>query len=151
MGKRGPPKKAARLKILQGNPGEHKVEIGPEPDETVTQPPRLEGYALELWDELAVELNRIGLLTMVDVPLFSMLCEAWGQYRAYLTLCQQAGQEVASMKGYEKHATTWYEKVLKMAGRFGLSPSDRTGLKVPPKVARDPLEAFLKEGKSKRA
>jgi P27 family predicted phage terminase small subunit len=93
----GRPRKPARLKLLQGNAG-HRP-IGTEPDPTpaadVTAPPPppdrlpygleppdfLDEYGRQLWAELAPELSRLKLLTVLDRPILAAACEQWSVYR----------------------------------------------------------------------
>lgn len=93
----GRPRKPARLKLLQGNAG-HRP-IGEEPDPILAAdvpegppppdrlpyglrpPDYLDEYGAALWAELAPELSRLKLLTILDRPILAAACEQWSVYR----------------------------------------------------------------------
>ena len=144
MGKRGPARKPTALKKLQGTyrPGrdsrnEPKPEGHAEPPDFLTKEARIE------WDRLAPELEAIGLLTVVDMAIFSVYTQAWSDYRALtVQLNSMASWTWQSEKGYRQQVPEismrrecWTR--LKEAGaKLGLDPSSRSGLDVAPKENR---------------
>lgn len=85
MGQRGPAPKPTRLRILQGNPREHRLNHAePMPEAIITPPPppqHLPQIAKEVWIEVAEELCRARLLTTLDLKLLEVYCETYSQYR----------------------------------------------------------------------
>jgi P27 family predicted phage terminase small subunit len=81
----GPKPIPTRLKVLRGNPG-HQVlnlrEPNPaKPPEVPSPPSFLMDYAAEEWRLVAVELYRLGLLTVVDGKVLAAYCQAYGRWR----------------------------------------------------------------------
>ena len=66
----GPSPEHPHLTLLKGNPGKRRARVPPEParlDECPPPPDHLNGYAKETWLQVAPELFRVGLLTVLDV------------------------------------------------------------------------------------
>jgi phage terminase small subunit len=74
MAVRGRKPKPTHLKVLSGNPGRRPLpESEPKPQPVAPPcPDWLPEEARAKWDELAPELERLGLLTAVDGPAFAM-------------------------------------------------------------------------------
>ena len=70
----GKPKSAA-LKLLNGNPGEHRIqeEVKP-PDGEIKRPRFVKGKAGRLWAQYAPSLAEKGVLTPWDVDMFGIWC-----------------------------------------------------------------------------
>ena len=80
----GPPPEHLHLRLLKNNPGKRRVRVPPEPargDECPPPPEHLIGYAKETWFQVAPELFRLGLLTVLDVGPLSAYCSAAAQLR----------------------------------------------------------------------
>jgi phage terminase small subunit len=80
----GPPPAHPHLRLLKGKPSERRVRVPPEPargDECPPPPEHLNGYAKETWFQVAPELFRLGLLTVLDVGPLSAYCSAAAQLR----------------------------------------------------------------------
>src|SRR5215472_3626802 len=73
------------LRVLQGNPQHRPLpqnELAPKLDAEVPEAPAyLEGYAAEEWRERATELYRLGILTMIDRPMFAVYCQSYTRWR----------------------------------------------------------------------
>jgi phage terminase small subunit len=70
----GPPPEHPHLRLLKGNSSKRPARMPPEPARAEGCPPppkHLNGYAREVWLELAPELHRLNLLTVLDVGPFS--------------------------------------------------------------------------------
>jgi P27 family predicted phage terminase small subunit len=69
--------KPTALKILQGNPGQRRLnEHEPKPPQgAVNRPQTLSKHACAVWDELAPIALAMGTLTRADVCSFGTLCE----------------------------------------------------------------------------
>ncbi len=69
--------KPTALKVLQGNPGQRKLNTRePKPPAgVVVRPGHLSGAAVAIWDELAPIAMAMGTLTPADVAPFVTLCE----------------------------------------------------------------------------
>lgn len=143
MGKPGPRPEPSNIVQLRGNPGKRTRPEEPKPAPvSSTEPPKefdLSADAKKLWKRLAPELDRVGLLTTVDVMLLAELCEEWAMARAarrsvrrgtgygVLTKDRTHGGEPRRHPGLliaRQHGAA----VLAIAKEFGLSPSARVGL-----------------------
>ncbi len=80
--KTGRPKTPTNLKILNGNPGKRplpKNEPKPAPI-TPNRPAWVTGEGKKMWDRLVPELEKLGLITIVDGEAFAAACHSWGTY-----------------------------------------------------------------------
>lgn len=86
--------KPNHLKIVSGNPGKRKLpENTPQPSVEVKEPPEwLDDYAKEVWRNLIGELIRLGLLSVLDYPLFTAFCITAAEMR-------HAYEKVAGVNG----------------------------------------------------
>lgn len=136
------------LKVLQGNPGRRPINHKePEPKAASPHPPRgLYGEARKIWQHMAPELCRLGLVTELDCHHFARVCrlEALGMRmlrkaeKQPVTITksngeQPSGEFSAALRAFEAADRWWM--------RFGISPSERTRLKV---TAAAEENSFLK-------
>ena len=66
----GPPPEHPHLRLLKGNPGKRPARKPPEPvrtEQCPDPPEHLTGHAREAWLQLAPELQRLNLLTVLNV------------------------------------------------------------------------------------
>lgn len=139
---RGRRPKPTTIKLAQGNPGRRPLNAD--------EPMPLRGcpacadwlheYAKEVWAEVVPELDRLGLLTVVDRPALTALCQAWAEFRlATETLAKEGRTTVSPVSGVvhshpavQQQRTAW-KAIQNFSSLFGLDPSSRTRIKVPPK------------------
>lgn len=99
-------------------------------------PAWLDGVAVEVWESLAPDLERQGVLTPWDVEAFAMACDAVATYRAARALVDAEGLTVEGAKGGRvKHPMLQVMRdsltsFASLASRFGLTPSDRAKLSI---------------------
>ena len=150
--------KPTALKILEGNPGKRplpKNEPKPAPVVKVPAPPDwLNKEAKELWKDLAPKLERIGLLTEVDLATFATGCQAWGKHvemERYLKkhgetyfYTNKAGEENEVKRPQVLIGKEAFDRFYKIMGEFGLSPGSRTRIEVKStEDGMDPMEKIL--------
>ena len=72
--------KPTQLKILTENPGNHPLNLNePQPPLVLPEPSAfLNKYAKEEWKRIAVALNRIGILSEIDVAALAAYFRAIG-------------------------------------------------------------------------
>jgi P27 family predicted phage terminase small subunit len=152
MGKRGPQPTPKRILELRGS--WRAKERGDNPQPTPGAPPCptwLDKEARKEWQRLVPELERMGLLTVVDGAALTCLCTAWAEY-IWATKTLEAEGRVVTCGGkvVEKPDGTFevlgaqlvphpavamqrsaWKAVKDFAALFGLNPSARTGLHVP--------------------
>lgn len=132
------------LRLLQGNPQRKPVNTGePMPTPLLEAPPPLafiEAYAAEEWQRLAPELQRMGLMTIVDSGPFGAYCVAYARWRtAEEALALMAAKDPV-MRGLivrGKHGTAMEnplvytsrraaQEMLRFAAEFGFTPAARS-------------------------
>lgn len=139
MGRRGPQKKPTRLKKFHGTARRQDLERR-EPNPT-PKAPKCPGWlpkeAKKKWRELAPEMERLGLLTMVDGLTFSMLLLHWSVAVDAAKTMKAEGITSEDERGLSrKHPLA---QILRdnsvmfraYAAEFGLSPSTRARLDLP--------------------
>ncbi len=135
---RGPIPKPTALKILEGNPGQRKLN-GSEPQPTRGAPLPPGGMSVEAlaeWGRVVPELDRLGLLTSVDRAFLVTYCEAWSALLQGQEAIRVHGPLVRGREGQlirnpaSQVIKDSADLMLKFGSRFGLSPSDRSRLSV---------------------
>lgn len=130
------PRKPNHLKILSGERESRINRNEPLPTETSVEPPaELSEAARKVWDKLAPDLEDKGCLSIWDVPLFAAFCESAALYReclnrmgADLTVPGSLKNEVVNpLWRIAKDAA---DVMVRIGGRFGLTPSDRAGIDI---------------------
>ena len=137
MSKPGPKPKPTHLKILEGNPGKRPLNKNePKPKPVAPRMPTwLSNEAKQEWRKLAPELEKLGLLSVIDGISLAILCQETANYRVAVTDYKKA---LFLGKGNQKRkhpalqvgrdAATLIKSFI---GEFGLSPSARTRLDIP--------------------
>jgi P27 family predicted phage terminase small subunit len=144
MGKRGYPPRPTNLRILRGDHPERVNRDEPQPaDLPVSRPPWLSDEARRKWDDLAPQLDFMGVLTVVDVDMLASYCECYARWRRLVVMAaksppvfKRAGrpgddgaEETVLVKnplwGQVRDATS---ELRVLAREFGLTPSARSGL-----------------------
>lgn len=161
MARAGRPPKPTHLKVLAGNPGKRPLNKNePKPKPIAPKCPSwLDKEAKREWKRVAPELERLGLLTVVDGATLAAYCQSWSMYVA----AQQKINEY-----FKEHGKLTYsyinkagaeneipipeiaiaEKALKQVKafctEFGLTPSSRGRMTLPERGEEDEFEAFLR-------
>lgn len=138
----GRPRKPTALKLVQGNPGKRALPGGePEPLllNDLTAPPSLPEQAAAVWKELAPQLRKAQLLTVLDTHALEMLCVAIAQHRHATA---QAGDDKLIMRNAETGSLSpspWliiqsmaFKRAKAMCDAFGMTPAARSRVVVQP-------------------
>ncbi|NEB00612.1 phage terminase small subunit P27 family [Streptomyces sp. SID13726] len=147
MGKRGPVGKPTALRVLHGDRKDRINTDEPQPDAGEVAPPDWLGdRALEVWDGYAPELEAKRVLTPWDVEAFANWCDAVARRRDAAEHVDEEGAVVelnvfnknGELTGTRRAKNPWLlaldaadVQVQRYGARFGLTPSDRAGLKIP--------------------
>ncbi len=165
MGLRGPATIPTPLKILKGTAKKKDIERAkkePKPQAIAPVcPDWLYPEAKAEWSRLVPELERIGLLTMVDGMSLACLCQAWAEFCLATKILASEGHvmivggeavdivrdEDGTIKSQRwvggqpqphpmvsQQRTAW-KAVKDFCAVFGLNPSSRTRIEVPTKQA----------------
>jgi len=136
--------KPTALKLLEGNPGRRPLpqnEVKPD-DRLPSAPAHLNKPAQTEWRRLCKELNRLGLLTVVDRAAFAAYCQAYGKWvLAERSLAQMAERDPLThgviiktsngnvvqnpLVGAARRAS---QDMVRYAAEFGMTPRARAGL-----------------------
>lgn len=145
---RGRKPKPTLKKLLAGNPGRHPLnDSEPAPDAVLPKAPAdLTPIGKAKWDELAVKLFNQSILTELDTDMLYMLCKEWEiMIEAQRMVKKFGGPVVKTDKGnpiqnpYVSIANQAKERILKMLGEFGMSPSSRSRVATVKKAKRQSL------------
>lgn len=82
----------------------------------------LDEEAERAWQFLWPRLTKLGLATELDSQELTALCQWWSKYQKYIQVEDD---------DYRSHnmATSAYKQFRVLASKFGLTPTDRVGLK----------------------
>lgn len=152
MSMTGRPPKPTRVKQLSGNPGRRPLnKREPKPASAVKRPRGLGKGAAKFWSEHAAELERLQLMTGVDVPAFRLMAEMYAIAVDAAAEVQAEGLTVASADGgLKKHpafqvlrdsATSFRQ----FSHDFGLNPAARGRLQLPAEAEQLSLAELLFE------
>jgi len=148
------------LKDVSGNPGkrsQNKNEPKPARATSHRAPAGLSPEAKKHWAIVAKQLADVGILTNLDKSALVVYCEAWARWRIATDHVHAEGMLVTQPGGYLAQnpylsiANKAFDHLQKLMVEFGMTPSSRTRIEVPPAEQADPMEAFLQKGKGKRA
>lgn len=145
--------KPTKLKVLEGNPGKRRLnEMEPTPEtEIPTRPGWLAPEGKREWTRITRDLQRLGLLTVVDRAALATYCQWWAVFvaaqavlsdpmRWTFTTANGYTQQVPEV-GIAKLASSMMKSYLI---EFGLTPASRSRLRVEmPKEQVDPFAEYL--------
>ncbi len=146
---RGRPAKPTTLKVLHGDRKDRINRNEPTPEGRAAVPTEsLSDAAQRVWDRVAPDLIRKGVLTAWDEQAFTTYCQTVAHYQeAQRQLAEHGYTDRGAAGGIIKSP---YWQIMRDAigvmttigGRFGLTPADRTHLVVG-EQKRDPSADFL--------
>lgn len=154
---RGAKPKPTALKLVAGNPGRRPLnKREPKPKRVVPAPPEhLSADARTAWGSLAARLDRLGLLTELDVFALELLCEnyaeilalradvaAGGRYQVVITKSQDLMERARPVAMMLADAERRFRG---MMSEFGLTPSSRSRIQTANDAddTTDPAEAYF--------
>jgi len=137
MGKRGPKPKPTGLRVLEGNPSRRPINHEePRPIGEPVCPEHLSDDGKAIWRQIMDSLPP-GMIAAADTPLLAAFCEAWSTHKAATEELNRdrdlLGKNLAPAgkpSPYIKIASEAARTMATLATRLGLSPADRSGLKV---------------------
>lgn len=152
-GRKGPPPKPTALKILHGETRPSRINSAePQPGQSLVEPPEdITEEALVIWNELADDLIRTGVLKPWDSRAYADYCEAVVSSREAQHHLDEEGEVIdmpihnrdGAVTAYKPVISPWWKvrndasaRMRDGQSRFGLTPADRSRLQVnqgPPK------------------
>lgn len=127
-----------QLKLVAGNPAKRPIN-GSEPQPAAdlpTCPAHLNPSAKAEWKRLARDLNRIGLLTMVDRAALAVYCQSYGRWVEAERKLKETPVLLKMPSGYIQHspwltiANKERELMARYMAELGLTPSSRSRLAI---------------------
>lgn len=128
----GRPRKPIQAKILDGSYREDRD--GPIPPATGSPPESpagLHGEALAFWGRVVPDLIERGVVAGSDTTALVLMCEWWALYRRLRDSLPPEGSLAGQTQTITQMAIAT-DKFDRLASRFGLNPSDRARLRLPP-------------------
>ena len=158
MARRGRPTKPTVLKVLEGNPGKRPLPVNePKPKPIPPKCPTwIAAEGKRLWKKLMPELERLGLMTIVDGTAFEAVCQNYATWVG----CEKYTKKHGLTVGVETKGGGIYEmqrpevaigqKSLKAVHtfmvEFGLTPAARVRLGTKFGTEEDdPMEGLLRK------
>ena len=155
MGARGPAPKPTAVKMKQGNPGRRPPpEREPQPARGKPNcPGRLPSGAKRIFRELVRHLDgQMEILTRCEpaLPMLALALHRWWEAEAaieehgmVMTLYTKGGDEYYQQRPEVSIAKSYFEQALKIADRYGLTPSARSRVQALGEAKKDRVAAFL--------
>jgi P27 family predicted phage terminase small subunit len=141
MSRPGPKPAPSVVRALRGD-GEARRTAEPRPRLTAPAAPRgMSAPARIVWRSLAPELFGLGLLTPLDVPCFEVLCEAVAFFRQARDRIVADGLLVKGRRDGFVTNPAWRvmrdaAQIMRVfASELGLTPAERSRLRLPPTTA----------------
>lgn len=139
MAGRGPAPKPTPLKVLAGNPGHQKLNRSePKPRPVAPKCPSwLDKGARAEWRRIAPELERIGLLTTIDMAALAGYCQSYSTWKAATEALAEHGLTYTAANGNIRQrpevtiASKALAEVRQFCQQFGLTPSARSRMMLP--------------------
>jgi len=153
MGKRGPAKTPSNVVELRGNP-DHRPKNHSEPKPPPIAPSCpywLDRRAKNEWKRVVALLEPLGLITQIDRAALAAYCQCYSEWVQADEVIQEQGMNFETPNGYlqQRPEVAIRQKaradMLRFAARFGLTPSDRAGLKVPENNGPSEFERWLND------
>lgn len=145
MGQRGPKTLPDNVHRLNGNPSKKNLGAasGPPivPVEIPNMPSHLDTEARKEWKRISVELEKLGLVSLIDRAALAVYCVAysrWAKAEKKLKSLDEAGLVEITPNDY-KQIGVWLqisnravEQMHKFLAEFGMTPSARSRVNVSP-------------------
>ena len=134
MAQRGRKPKPTAIKELEGNPGKRQLNSKePKPDKKAPKcPDWLEDDAKAEWNRLSEQMERLGILTEVDMAAFAGYCQSYARWKAAEEFISKNGAIVKTPSGYWQQvpqvsiAQQYLKDMQKFCEQFGLTPASRS-------------------------
>jgi P27 family predicted phage terminase small subunit len=141
------------LKRLAGNPGKRRLnpkEPKPATVQTSALRPRrfLDKYGREEWERVVPELDRLGLLTRVDLAAVEVYCDLYAQWRRARLKLRTGFSDGHGKRKPEVQVTRDAAALMRQfMVEFGLTPSSRSRLEIEAPAALSLVKPTGTEGK----
>ena len=143
MGKRGPAPTPTAILNLRGSWRANANKAEPMPKAGRPEcPDWLDESAQAAWEQLAPQLEDMGVLTVIDGQALTLLCQTWAKWKEAELAIREHGavSPIYNADGSLKYmqqsphvsiARSAADQLAKMFREFGMTPSARTRIEVP--------------------
>jgi P27 family predicted phage terminase small subunit len=140
------------LKVIRGNPGQRPLnDAEPQaPAADLTPPDCLDPIGLEVWNEVAPLLSRMGVFTQADRRLLTRYCLLQEQFAHVVKHVRENGMTQLTQTGYSQLTAEGAlfkglpSELLRIEQQFGMTPAARSTMKVSNAGSQEnPLAAFI--------
>lgn len=132
------------IKNLEGNPGKRVNHNEPQPRKGAPMPPHfLKGEALAEWGRIVPELEKIGMLSVVDRAALTAYCQSWASFVEATEDIRLRGLVVPGREGVMvKNPSVGMQRdalnqIRAWCTEFGLTPSARSRMQLPSQTGQD--------------
>ena len=127
----GRPRKPDDLKILTGTFRDDRSGSGAsvEADGEPAPPKHLAGEALQFWKEIVPDLVAKGIAKRLDSTVLAIMCQWYARYLKYSKQLDKMKPADPDLFRQQLLAVGAFKQFDKIAGRFGITPSDRAKLR----------------------
>jgi len=133
MAIKGRKPKPTNLKIMEGNPGKRPLNLNEPKLLTIALecPEELSCNAKKIWNRFYPEMERIGILKIIDEMAFAGLCQNYAIYLETEKFLEENGRVMRTRSGAIKArpevaiSNNALNFVKAFASEFGLTPSSR--------------------------
>jgi len=147
---RGAKPQPTALKIMKGNPGKRPLNKNePQPEKKIPKAPdHIIGEAKKEWNRITRELFSIGLITEVDRVALAAYCQCYQRWVEAEEGIVESGLMIKTTNGNVIQsplvgiANRSMQMMHKFMVEFGMTPSCRTRLVVPPKKEDNSFSEF---------
>jgi P27 family predicted phage terminase small subunit len=134
MAQKGRKPTPTAIKELEGNPGKRELNINePKPEKKAPKCPIwLDAEAKKEWKRLAIQMEQLGILTVIDMAAFAGYCQAYARWKEAEEFISKHGTIVKTPSGYWQQvpqvsiAQTYLKIMIRFCEQFGLTPSSRS-------------------------
>lgn len=158
MATRGRKPTPTRLKELKGNPGKRALNGG-EPVPPVGKPtcPRhIAGEGRKEWARITRLLDEMRLLSKAEGPALALYCqmyerwvEAEGNVKKFGMIIPVGENGALQLSPYVSIANQAMAQMQRLLCEFGLTPSSRSRIKLPPAKKESKFESFMQQKQQK--
>lgn len=136
----GRPPKPAAIRELEGHRGHRPIRHGPKTIPVIrARPPAwLDATAKRIWRDHSPELERLGMLTKVDLARLAGFCKAYSRYLqaeealdGYDSMTYMTDTGQIKPRPEVNIAQTYLRIANQIGNEFGFSPSGRTRIDTP--------------------
>jgi P27 family predicted phage terminase small subunit len=140
------------LQLIQGNPGKRSLPANePQPELGAEAPTWLSPQAALHWPSIAEQLNRVGLLTVIDAPALGLYCEAFARWKEANDHVVKYGTVINAPSGFPVQsphlaiANKAHDQMVRLLIEFGATPAAKTKVQVvkKPKQGKTGLTKYL--------